>query len=304
MVNIRQAILRIRTLRLVSLVFFFLLLNAVLFGFQPLPLLLPVLQSMGNPATVAGDAFAALQYMLWEPVFPWLPLASILVVVVLLGRATCSWVCPFGLVEELVGYVKRKHTVVSPRTHKSMVYVKYLILAIVLFLSIALSAMEVSGMGRSYKNALGVFAQAPFNALSPHDTLFATLPTLASKASSGQAPFNDFLAAVPALTIVFWVRLFILGFVLVLAFFVPRSWCSYVCPVGAAMALLNRFSFLGLKRDLVKCTKESCHKCVEVCPMKVPILDLPWEKFTHPECIYCLECVDACETKAIRPKLP
>ena len=304
MVDIRRVVLRIRTLRLISLVVFFLLLNAALFGFQPVPVLLPVLQSTGNPATAAGDAFAALQYMVWETTMPWLPLASILIIVVLMGRALCSWVCPFGFIAELIGYVKRRHTEVSPRTHKTMLYLKYLVLAVVLLLSVALSAMEVAGMGRSYKNALGVFAQAPFNVLSPHDTLFATIPALASKASSGQAPFNDFLTAVPSLTPVFWVRLFILGFVIVLAFFVPRSWCSYLCPVGATMAVLNRFSLLGLKRDVVRCTKESCHKCVEVCPMKVPILDLPWEKFTHPECIYCLECVDACKTKAIRPKFP
>jgi len=44
--------------------------------------------------------------------------------------------------------------------------------------------------------------------------------------------------------------------------------------------------------------------CGWVCPMKVPILELPWEKFTHPECIYCLKCVDACTTKAIKPKFP
>jgi formate hydrogenlyase subunit 6/NADH:ubiquinone oxidoreductase subunit I len=31
---------------------------------------------------------------------------------------------------------------------------------------------------------------------------------------------------------------------------------------------------------------------------------LPWEKFTHPECIYCLKCADACTTKAIKPKIP
>jgi ferredoxin-type protein NapH len=304
LVDIRRSLLRIRTLRLLSLVIFFFLLNAVLFGFQPLPVALPVLQSMGNPAAVAGDSLAALQYMLWDLTFPWLPLASIILVAVLMGRSMCSWVCPFGFVEELIGYLKRKHMRVSPRTHKSMIYLKYLILAAVLLLSTALFAMEATGMGRSYKNAFGVFAQAPFNALSPHDTLFGTIPTLASNAYSGQAPYNDFLTAVPALTLVFWVRLFILGFVLVLAFFVPRSWCSYLCPVGATMAVLNRFSLLGLKRDVVKCTKESCRKCVDVCPMKVPILDLPWEKFTHPECIYCLECVDACETKAIRLKFP
>jgi len=92
--------------------------------------------------------------------------------------------------------------------------------------------------------------------------------------------------------------------VLVLAAYVPRGWCKYFCPHGAILAFLNRFSFLGLTRDPVKCTKAGCSDCVQACPMNVPILELPWEKFTHPECIYCLKCVDACTTKAIKPKIP
>jgi len=104
--------------------------------------------------------------------------------------------------------------------------------------------------------------------------------------------------------ILFWVQLTIMMGVVVLGVYIPRSWCQYLCPHGAALAFLNRFSFLGLKRDPVKCAKVGCRACVDVCPMKVRILELPWEKFTDPECIYCLKCVSACTTKAIRPKFP
>lgn len=302
--NIKRALFRIRTLRIISLIIFFVLFNAVLFGFEPLPLLLPVLQSLGSPAKTVGDAFAVMQYMLSETVFPLLPLASFFIAAVLLGRMLCGWVCPFGFIQEMLGYVKRKHREISPRTHKDMIYLKYVILGIVLFISITVSATALMGIGRSYKDALGVFAQAPFNALSPHDTLFAILPTMTFNAFTAEAPFADILGAIAALPPLFWVRLIILGLVIAFAFYTPRSFCRYLCPVGASMALLNHFSFLGLKRDVVHCTKEGCRSCVEVCPMKVPILDLPWKKFTHPECIYCLECVDACSTKAIRPKFP
>lgn len=304
MVDVKKAVFRIRTLRIISLITFFLLFNAVVLGFQPLPLLLPVLQSMGNPAKTVGDAFAVLQYMLWEPTFPWLPLASFFIVAVLLGRMLCGWVCPFGFVQEVLGYVKRKHREISPRSHKDLIYLKYGILGATLLVSIAISATVVMGIGQSYKNALGVFAQAPFNALSPHDTLFAMLPNATMTAFSAEAPFQDILGTLTAIPPLFWIRLVILALVLVFAVYTPRSFCRYLCPVGAAMALLNHFSLLGLKRDVVHCTKESCRRCVEVCPMKVPILDLPWEKFTHPECIYCLECVDACSTRAIKPKFP
>jgi len=304
LVNIKRAIFRIRTLRIISQFVFFLLFNAVLFGFEALPLLLPVLQSLGAPSKTVGDAFAAMQYMLYQTTFPWLPLASFLIIAVLLGRMLCGWVCPFGFIQDILGYIKRKHTEISPRTHKDMIYIKYGILGIVLLISITISVTTLMGIGRSYKNALGVFAQAPFNALSPHDTLFAMLPIMTYNAFSAGLSFQDILLGIGTLSPLFWVRLAILALVIVFVIFTPRSWCKYFCPVGAIMALLNYFSFLGLKRDVVHCTKESCHSCVEACPMKVPILDLPWEKFTHPECIYCLECVDACKTKALKPKFP
>lgn len=302
--DMKGAVFRIRTVRIISLLVFFLLFNAVLFGFQPLPLLLPVLQSMGTPQKAVGDAFAALQFMLWEPTFPLLPLSSFLIVTVLLGRALCSWACPFGFVAEILGYIKRKHKEISPRTHSDLIYVKYLILGAILLISASSAVTSIMGIGVPFKTVMGIYGQAPFNALSPHDTLFAVLPTMVTDAFSAQTPFEDVFGSLAAIPPLFFVRMFILVLVLVVAVYVPRSWCRYFCPVGALMALLNSFSFLGLKRDIVHCTKEGCRRCVEVCPMKVPILDLPWEKFTHPECIYCLECADACETKALKPRFP
>lgn len=302
MVDLRRAVLRIRTLRFASQFAFFLLLNAVLFGFEPSALLLPTLQSLGNPAASAGDAFAVMQYQLYQTMIPWLPLASFLIFTVLLGRMLCAWVCPFGFIQDILGFLKRRHAVISLRTHNEMLYIKYLILGVVLFISLTVSLSVVAGMGYSYRNALGIFAQAPFNALSPHDTLFGVLPVSIFNVITAEAPFVGILEGIGSLSILFWVRLFILALVLVFAVYTPRSWCKYLCPVGAEMAILNHFSFLGLKRDLVHCTKSSCRRCVEVCPMRVPILDLPWEKFTHPECTYCLECVDACTTRAIKPK--
>lgn len=299
---------RIEAARKITQFCCFLLFNAAIFGLGPWPVLLPVLQSLGAPSKTVGDAFASLQLMLFRVVFPWLPLASFFVTAVFLGRALCGWACPFGFVQDILSYVKRKHREVSPRTHSSMVNVKYWILMIILFISVTLSISLATGMGEGYKRALGVFAPAPFNALSPADTLFAVLPRIffnvryAVSMLLGETVGEA--SGLFSVTPLFWVRIAILVGFLMLAVHVPRGWCRYFCPQGALMALLYRFGFLGLKRDLVKCTKVGCRECVEVCPMKVPILDLPWEKFTHPECIYCLKCVEVCSTKAIRPKFP
>jgi ferredoxin-type protein NapH len=304
--RVRKLIFRFQTLRLVSQLFFFLLLNAVLFGVAPLPLVFPVLNSSGTSQKIVGDAFAAMQEQLYQAVFPWVPLASFFLFAVFLGRTTCGWACPYGFVQDILGYFKRRHTEASPRTHGQMINVKYFVLAIVVFIVAILGASAALGVGTTYRNTLGGFGEAPFNFLSPADTMLAIMPKMALdlRYALAEQSFSVILGGITSLSLLFWVRVVILAVVIGLAVYVPRSWCRYLCPHGALLAFLNRFSFLGLKREAIKCTKAACRDCVKVCPMRVPILDLPWEKFSDPECIYCMKCVDACSTKAIKPTFP
>jgi len=304
--KIKQSLLKFNTLRRIIQFLSFIFFCAMVFNLVSQPLLLPILWTWGFQSNIVGDAFTALQLMFYDVVFPWLALASFLITGILVGKSLCGWVCPFGFIQDLIDFAKRKKIEISPRTHESMVYVKYAILGIVLFISVTFSAAKVFGVHGSYESALGIFVKAPFTTLSPAETLFATLPNgiLNFKNAIAENPVLDVLSGIVSLPPLFWVQLFILVGVLVFAAYVPRSWCKYFCPHGAIMAILNRFSFLGLKRDLTKCAKAECRRCVEVCPMRVRILDLPWEKFSDPECIYCLKCVDACPNKAIKLKYP
>jgi ferredoxin-type protein NapH len=313
MARVKSLLLRFQTLRtIVQFVFFFLFFGLFL-GFGPWAILVPVTGLLGVPVKTVGEAFGSLQYMLYLLIPPWLALASIFLAAVILNRAFCAWACPFGLVQDILTLVKRRHTQVSPRTHKQMIYLKYLILAATLLISGVLAVSTVAGIGRRYTEALGPFALAPFNTLSPADTLFAVIPRTAFDA---RYALSDLLAqpgadvsgaivnSVTSTSALFWARIFVLALSLALIIYVPRGWCRYACPQGAFSAVFSRFSFLGLSRHPARCSKAGCRDCVDACPMLVPILDEPWDKFTHPECIMCLKCVDACSTKAIKPKFP
>jgi ferredoxin-type protein NapH len=295
-----------RTVQLLSFIFF----SSIVFNLGVLPLLFPVLWTWGQKLNSAGDAFAAIQLMSsgWNAavVFPWVGLASFVIVGVLIGKSMCGWVCPFGFVQDLVGFFRRKQTDLSTRTHETMVYVKYLVLAATLFIFVTFSISEVMGASGGYQSALGIFANAPFTVLSPSETLFATLPTMVHNFSVSMFSSSgvDVLGSIGSLSALFWAQFVIMILVLAFVAYVPRSWCRYFCPHGAIMAIMNNFSFIGLRRDPTKCEKGGCGHCVQVCPTRVPILDLPWEKFSHPECIYCMKCVDACEHKAIKLTYP
>jgi ferredoxin-type protein NapH len=311
--RVKGFILRFQTLRTIVQFFSFFLFFGLFLGFGQWPILVPVIGLLGTPTKTVGEAFGSLQYMLYLLVPPSLALASIFVAAVILNRAFCAWACPFGLVQDILNLVKKRHTRVSPRTHNQMIYVKYLVLAATLLISDTIAVSVAAGVGSHYKDALGVFASAPFNALSPADTLFAVVPRTVIDAryalsnllaQPGADVSGAIFGSITSVSALFWARIIILAFTLAFVIYVPRGWCRYICPQGAFSALFSRFSFLGLRRDPVRCSKAGCRDCVDVCPMLVPILEEPWGKFTHPECIMCLKCVDACSTKAIKLKFP
>ncbi len=77
-----------------------------------------------------------------------------------------------------------------------------------------------------------------------------------------------------------------------------RTWCRYLCPVGACFALAAKFGLVRVDIGAPRCKKFSCMRCASVCPMGI----IPEEqlvqgispKIDMSECILCLRCVSAC----------
>lgn len=79
-----------------------------------------------------------------------------------------------------------------------------------------------------------------------------------------------------------------------------RSFCKVLCPVGALIAITNRFSFLSLRIKADSCIK--CRKCDKACPMDVAVMDSQHGKKAvnrDLECIGCLSCEQACPESVI-----
>ena len=187
---------------------------------------------------------------------------------ILLGRWICGFLCPFGLIQELLYKIK------TPKIQKSFIsrafsYVKYVILAL---FTIALPLIYA-------------FRDFPLPAfckyICPAGTLEGAMGLLANKANT------DLL---PMLGPLFTWKFVVLMAVVIGSIFLYRFFCRFLCPLGALYGLFNRISLLGIKLEKPKCT--DCGACLTKCKMDI-------RHVGDAECISCGECMSACPTGAI-----
>lgn len=185
------------------------------------------------------------------------------------GRLTCGWLCPFGLLQELLYKIPSGKKVVVP---KQLKYLKYLILACLVVI-LPLFITDQWGMGKPW------FCKF----LCPAGTLEAGLPLLILqpdlRGTVGYLFYNK----------VFWMFSF-----LVWSIFSSRPFCKTTCPLGAFYGLFNKKSIFTLHLNTANCT--DCGACLPICPM-----DIQFNKNVNSnECIYCLRCMtEACKFNAI-----
>jgi len=202
---------------------------------------------------------------------PYYVIGILLLFGIILGRTVCGYLCPMGLLQELL------HKIPVPKLKKSrftraLSGLKYAVL-IVLVILIPL------WMG---------FKDYPLPAfckyICPAGTLQGAVGLLAH-------PDNSDLF--PMLGALFANKMVILILLAVLCMFVYRAFCRFLCPLGAIYGLFARFAVIGVKVDTSACVH--CGKCLHTCKLDI-------RHVGDRECIQCGECIDVCPVSAISMK--
>ncbi len=194
-------------------------------------------------------------------------IGSISVVGSLIGRLPCGWLCPFGLIQELL------YKIPSPK-FKIPGYVKYFRYAVLIIFVILMPLLLVDslGLGQTWFCKL----------ICPAGTLEAGIPLLAAN---------------PALRsqvgILFAWKFFVLTAFLIWMVLSLRPFCRTICPLGTILGFFNKASLFQMHVDDDKCTQ--CGLCSQICPVGLE----PNETPNSPECIRCLKCLDTCTYGAI-----
>jgi len=232
-------------------------------------LCVPGLNCYSCPGAIASCPLGTLQTALANIGNQWpLYIIGILLVFgIAFGRLICAFLCPFGLIQELL------HKIPSPKINKSqwtrrLSLLKYVILALFVFLLPIYTFM---------KNGAAVPAFCKY--ICPAGTLGAGIPLVLMNENLQKivgALFN-------------W-KMFVLLIVIVASVFIYRFFCRFLCPLGAIYSFFNRYALFGVTVDEEKCTK--CDDCVHFCKMDV-------HHINDRECIRCGECCQVCHYDAI-----
>ena len=186
----------------------------------------------------------------------------------LLGRVICGWLCPVGMIQEIL------HRVPTPKLKKSRLTralscFKYVILAVFVVI--------IPGWYALQRVPVPAFCKY----ICPAGTLEGAVGLLSHPSNA------DIFGMLGAL---FTHKFIILALTLAGSVFVYRVFCRFICPLGAIYSLFARIALIGVRIDRSACS--GCGLCVRTCPMDVR---RPGDR----ECVQCGQCAAVCPEKAI-----
>lgn len=233
-------------------------------------LCVPGLNCYSCPGAVGSCPIGSLQAVMgsYKYNFSFYVVGILLAFGVVFGRFICGFLCPFGLIQELL------HKIPLPKISlpKGFRYVKYGVLAVF-----------VIAMPLLITNFMGIGQPAFCQYICPAGTLEGGIPLLLAN--------SELQSTIGWL---FFLKLFILIVTIVGSMLVFRVFCRILCPLGAIYALCNRISLYQIRLDKDAC--HECGKCARVCKMGVDPVKQP----NSAECIRCGDCVAACPSHALK----
>jgi polyferredoxin len=210
------------------------------------------------------------------------------------GRIYCSVICPAGILQDIFNRIsctgkkkQRKKKKIRFHYHKPANLLRYVILGITVIPAIA-GMTELCLLLDPYSN----FGRIAANIFRPVAVWINNILAgfLSSKGiySLYNVTIRISTAALISATIAFAVFS-------VMAFLRGRLFCNTICPVGALLSIVSRYSLFRITFDKNKCNK--CSLCEKTC--KAEAIDSKSMTVDASRCVTCFNCTSACNKKSL-----
>ena len=208
---------------------------------------------------------ADLNYFLIDPLI-FIILAFTIISALILGRGLfCGWLCPFGALQELIGWIAKnlgiKKREIPEKYYTKLWTIKYFIL--------------VTIIGTSFIS-------------------METASTLAEVEPFKTAIMRHFNRGIPYVSYAI--------VLLCLSAFMERGFCRFICPLGAGIAIIGKLRITDNLKRRQECGSP-CNLCSTSCPVNaIPSEGKNKGKIIMSECFRCLDCqLEYADTKRCPP---
>lgn len=211
-----------------------------------------------------------------------------LLLTLVFGRIYCSAICPAGVLQDVINRVfcfrkKKKNGSRRFRYHRPQNLLRYTLLAVTALTAIAgftgllLLLDPYSNFGRIATHLVRPVVVWGNNLLAEGLTHFDnyTLYHVTLSHSTGAALTAAAVALLVFIGMVVWRG---------------RLFCNTLCPVGALLSLVSRYSFFRISFDKDACTH--CGNCEHSC--KAEAIDSRTLTIDTSRCVDCFNCVSSC----------
>ncbi len=233
----------------------------------------PGMNCYSCPGALGACPIGAMQAVIgsWNFKFAFYVAGFLMFVGALVGRLVCGWLCPFGLIQDLLHKIPFPKKIKTFRGDRFLRKLKYVILLVFVIL-LPLFLVDLLGQGAPY------FCKwiCPVGILEGGILLVLLNKTLRSTIGWLYA----------------W-KIVILAVTLLISMIIYRPFCKYICPLGAIYSVFHPISVFRYRVDEQKCT--NCGVCAKVCEMGCD----PVKNANSPECIRCGKCKKKCPSGAI-----
>ena len=216
-------------------------------------------------------------------------IVALLVLTLVFGRIYCSVICPLGIMQDIFGWFgkkakKNRYTYSKQKHALRMAFFTFMLILIVLGGGTIVQLLApYSAFGRICTNLLQPVYMAGNNvlaAIAEHYDSYAFYHT------------NVWMRALPSLII----SIVTLGILAVLAWRNGRTYCNTICPVGTALSIFAKFSWLKVHFDVDKC--KNCSLCTKNC--KAACIDYKTHTVDPLRCVVCGDCIKSCKFGALK----
>ena len=216
-------------------------------------------------------------------------IVALLVLTLVFGRIYCSVICPLGIMQDIFGWLgkkakKNRYTYSKQKHALRVLFFGFMLISIVLGGGTIVQLLApYSAFGRICTNLLQPVYMAGNNvlaAIAEHYDSYAFYHT------------NVWMRALPSLII----SIVTLGILALLAWRNGRTYCNTICPVGTALSVFAKFSWLKVHFDVDKC--KNCSLCTKNC--KAACIDYKTHTVDPLRCVVCGDCIKSCKFGALK----